>query len=149
MLCPFVKKVEIVLNYKGIKYEIEYIDLAKPPEWFIHISPLKKVPLLLVDKHIIFESSAICEYIDEATPDKLHPDDSILRAQNRGWIEFGNACLWDSFYLTIKETKDEFDIVRKKLLIKFDQIENALPGSCYFNGTQCSLVDLSFAPLFK
>ena len=40
--CPFVQRVAITLQYKGIDYDIEYIDLANPPEWFIAISPLKK-----------------------------------------------------------------------------------------------------------
>lgn len=146
-LCPFVKKAEILLNFKGIDYTTESIDLAQPPEWFMQISPLKKVPLLLVDEHVIFESSVICEYIDEAYPQHIHPENLILRAKNRSWIEFGNSCLWDSFYLTTKETKQDFDEVKNNLLLKFDQIERILPQGPYFNGAECSLVDLSFAPL--
>ena len=59
------KGVAITLEYKGIDYDIEYIDLANPPEWFLAISPLKKVPLLIVDGTVIFESAVINEYIDE------------------------------------------------------------------------------------
>jgi len=147
-LCPFVKKAEILLTFKGIDYEIESIDLANPPEWFMRISPLKKVPLLLVDEHVIFESSVICEYLDEAYPRQLHPNDLILRAENRSWIEFGNSCLWDSFYLTIKETEEGFGEVMSSLLMKFDQIESVLQEP-YFNGSDCSLIDISFAPLFQ
>jgi len=62
--CPFVQRVAITLENKGIEYDIEYIDLANPPEWFIAISPLKKVPLLIVDGAVIFESAVINEYID-------------------------------------------------------------------------------------
>lgn len=147
-LCPFVKKAEILLRFKGVDYETESIDLANPPEWFMQISPLKKVPLLLVDKHVIFESSVICEYLDEAYPNQLHPNDLILRAKNRSWIEFGNSCLWDSFYLTMKETEEDFYEVRDSLLKKFDQIEHVLQGF-YFNGAECSLIDISFVPLFQ
>jgi len=147
-LCPFVKKAEILLKFKGIDYEVESIDLANPPEWFMQISPLKKVPLLLVDEHVIFESSVICEYIDEAYPKQLHPNDLILRAENRSWIEFGNSCLWDSFYLTIKETEEDFNEAISSLLMKLDQIERVLQEP-YFNGSDCSLVDINFAPLFQ
>ncbi len=136
------------MKFKGISYEIESIDLANPPEWFMRISPLKKVPLLLMDEHVLFESSVICEYLDEAYPKQLHPNDLILRAKNRSWIEFGNSCLWDSFYLTTKETEKEFGEVMSRLLVKFDQIERVLQGP-YFNGSDCSLVDLNFAPLFQ
>ncbi len=148
-LCPFVKKAEILLSFKEIDYEIEFIELAKPPEWFMRISPLKKVPLLLVDGHVIFESSVICEYIDEAYPEQLHPENLILRAENRSWIEFGDTCLWDLFYLTIKETEEDFYEVRDDLLMKFDQIERTLHQGPYFNGSDCSLIDLSFVPLFQ
>ena len=90
--CPFVQRVVIALEVKGIDYDIEYIDLACPPDWFLAISPLKKVPLLIVENQVIFESSVINEYIDEAFPvNQLHPKDLLLRAQNRSWMEFCNG----------------------------------------------------------
>ncbi len=148
-LCPFVKKAEIVLKYKGIQHEVKYVDLASPPEWFMRISPLKKVPLLLVDDHIIFESSVICEYLDEAYPNKLHPKNLILRAENRSWIAFGDACFWDSFYITVKETKKDFYQVRDDLFSRFDQIENVISQGPFFNGDELSLVDIGFAPFIS
>ena len=147
-LCPFVKKAELTLRFKGVEYEVEYIDLAKPPEWFLSISPLKKVPVLQVRKHVIFESSVICEYLDEAFPNRFHPDGPILRAINRSWIEFGNSCLWDSFYITVKNEKEEFYQSVEDLHIKFDQIEEILEAP-YFNGSRISLVDISFSPMFQ
>ena len=92
--CPFVQRVAITLQYKGIDYDIEYIDLGSPPEWFLAISPLKKVPLLIVDGTVIFESVVINEYIDEVYPPKLHPEDSLMKAINRSWIEF---CIKDKY----------------------------------------------------
>ena len=64
--CPFVQRVAITLQYKGVDYDIEYIDLGTPPDWFLAISPLKKVPILIVGDTVIFESAVINEYIDEA-----------------------------------------------------------------------------------
>ncbi len=74
-LCPFVQQVAIALSYKHIKFEIEYVDLADPPEWFLKISPLKKVPILLVEKHVLFDSVAINEFIEDKYPIKMHPVD--------------------------------------------------------------------------
>jgi len=148
-LCPFVKRAEIALRYKAIQYEIDYIDLANPPEWFMDISPFKKVPILLVGGHVIFESTVICEYLDDAYPNKLHPDDLILRAENRSWVEFGSACLWDSFYMTVKEEKDDFCRVREDLFIKLDQVERVISNGPFFNGNKFSFVDVGFAPLFQ
>lgn len=148
-LCPFVQRAVIVLKHKMIAYDIEYIDLADPPLWFVELSPLKKVPLLLVGDHVIFESMVIAEYLDEVYPNQLHPQDIIVRATNRSWIEFGNECLWSAFHFSVKETEAEFNAVRDGLLNKFDQIEKALSGAPFFNGDTFSLVDASYAPLFQ
>ena len=92
-LCPFVQKAVIVLKQKQIDYDIEYIDLAAPPDWFLKISPFGKVPILIMDKDVIFESTVINEFLEEAFPNKLHPADLIHRAKNRSWIEFSSDCL--------------------------------------------------------
>ena len=66
-LCPYVQRAMIVLNEKNIPFDIEYIDLSEPPPWFYDISPLEKVPVLLVNDEPLFESMVICEYLDEIT----------------------------------------------------------------------------------
>jgi Glutathione S-transferase, N-terminal domain len=43
------------------------------PDWFLAISPHKKVPVLRVDDRVsLFESNAIAEYLDETVPPRLH-----------------------------------------------------------------------------
>ncbi|MDX5334434.1 MAG: glutathione S-transferase N-terminal domain-containing protein, partial [Gammaproteobacteria bacterium] len=34
-LCPFVQRSVITLIEKGVDYDITYIDLAEPPDWFL------------------------------------------------------------------------------------------------------------------
>ena len=66
------------------------------------MSPTGKVPLLKVQKgdegaNVLFESVAICEFIEEVYPEPaLHPEDAITRAQHRAWIEFATAMLADA-----------------------------------------------------
>ena len=73
-LSPYGHRVEMVLLEKNIPYEKEYVDLTNKPEWFVNDSPLGKVPLLYVDDKPLFESLAICEYLDETfTNNNLHP----------------------------------------------------------------------------
>ncbi|MBI3899504.1 MAG: glutathione S-transferase family protein [Gammaproteobacteria bacterium] len=148
-LCPYVQRAVIALIVKAIDYDIEYIDLARPPEWFLRISPFKKVPLLLVGEHVIFESAIINEYLDEAYPNRLHPADLLTRATHRGWIEFGNNCMPNAFQLTVKPTEQEFDDVLSDLQSKFDQLETVVDAAPYFSGADFSLVDASYAPLFQ
>ncbi len=148
-LCPFVQKAVLTLLYKGIDYDIQYIDLENPPEWFSAISPLGKVPVLKVGEQVLFESSVIVEYLNEVYGDSLHPSDPLLKAQNRSWMEFGNECLMNGFNLIIQADKDGYNQQLDALLKKLDQLEQQISSDAYFNGDQISLVDLSFAPLFQ
>ena len=84
--CPFVQRAVITLKHKTIDFDITYIDLADPPDWFLEISPLGKVPVLKVDDEILFESAVINEYLDEITGGELQPKEPLARAKNRAWI---------------------------------------------------------------
>ncbi len=147
--CPFVQRVAITLQYKDVDYDIEYIDLGNPPDWFLAASPLKKVPILIVDDTVIFESAVINEYIDEAYQPTLQPKDLLLKAKNRSWVEFSNNISLYTFQLTIKEGKIDFKKVLEDLLDDFDRVEEYLWAEPFFNGRQFSLVDASYAPIFQ
>lgn len=147
-LCPFVQKAVIVLKQKQIDYDIEYIDLAAPPDWFLKISPFGKVPVLIMGDDVVFESSVINELLEEAFPNKLHPADLIHRAKNRSWIEFSSPCMVASFNLSIAESEQQFEEILGDLNNLFDQLEAILENQPYFNGEKFSLVDASYAPLF-
>ena len=47
-LCPYVQRAVIALTEKGVPFERIDIDLANKPDWFLKISPLGKVPVLVV-----------------------------------------------------------------------------------------------------
>ena len=93
-LSPYGQRVEIVLIEKNIPYEKQEIDLANKPDFLVKDSPISKVPLLYVDDKPLFESIAICEYLEEAfTQNPLHPKDLYMKAWHRGWMEFSNGIL--------------------------------------------------------
>jgi glutathione S-transferase len=48
---------------------------------------------LKVNDAVLFESAVIMEYLDEAYPPQLHPDDLIAKAQQRGWMEMSSELL--------------------------------------------------------
>ena len=148
-LCPFVQKAVLTLLTKGIEYDIEYIDLENPPQWFADISPLGKVPVLQVGDQSLFESSVIVEYLDEVYGESLHPSDPLIKAQNRSWMEFGNECLTNGFNLIVAPDQEAFNEQREAMINKLEQLENHLGETTYFNGDQVSLVDLSFTPFFQ
>lgn len=47
-LCPYVQRAAIALTEKGVSFARRYVDLSAKPDWFLAISPLGKVPLLIV-----------------------------------------------------------------------------------------------------
>ena len=87
--CPWVQRAAIVLREKNIDFEFRHIDRDNRPDWFLAISPHKKVPVLSVDDKVsLFESNAINEYLDETIEPRLHPDDPVQRAINRAWTDY-------------------------------------------------------------
>lgn len=154
-LCPFVQRAAIVLLEKGIPFERIDVNLSAKPAWFLAMSPTSKVPLLKIHDDdgthkVLFESIAICEYLEETQAGApLHPGDPFLRAQHRAWIEFGSATLTDAWgYLNAKDSTAagmKAVVFRDKL----DRLEAALSTGPYFGGDQFSMVDAVFAPVFR
>jgi len=82
--CPWVQRSAIVFREKKSEFELRHIEPDNRPDWFLAISPHKKVPALTIDDKVsLFESNAINEYLDETIPPRLHPEDPIERAVNR------------------------------------------------------------------
>ncbi|MGJ5137226.1 glutathione S-transferase family protein [Bradyrhizobium oligotrophicum] len=153
-LCPYVQRAVIALTEKGVAFERIDIDLADKPDWFLKISPLGKVPVLVVPapqgEVAVFESNVICEYIEDAQPGaRLHPDDALQRAQHRAWMEFGSAILGDLWGLETTQDAAVFGAKREALTAKFARVEHALGEGPYFDGVRFSLVDAVFAPIFR
>jgi len=148
-LCPYVQRARIVLLEKHIAHAVEYIDLDAPPPWFYDISPLEKVPVLLVDERPLFESMVICEYLDEITPGSLYPADAFERAQQRAWSEFGNDIL-DQHYALVK-ARDEpgFRRARATLIERLETLDEILGDGPYFAGETFMMVDAVYAPIFR
>ena len=153
-LCPYVQRAVIALSEKGVPFERIDIDLANKPDWFLKISPLGKVPVLLVESEdgemALFESNVICEYIEETQGGvTLHPADPLKRAEHRAWMEFGSAILGDLWGLETTTDPATFESKRQALAAKFARVEAALGAGPYFAGRAFSLVDAVFAPVFR
>ena len=152
-LCPYVQRAAIALAEKGVPFTRINVDLSNKPDWFKKISPLGKVPLLMVgepgEEKIIFESSVILEYLEETFPSPLHPADPLTRARHRAFMEFGSTILADIW--TIETTADygAFDTKLALLKDKFARLESELAAGPFFAGDDFSLVDAVFAPVFR
>jgi len=154
ILCPFVQRAAIILNEKGVEFERINIDLAAKPDWFLAISPTGKVPLLKVktgeNEVVLFESVAICEYLDETQDGpKIHSVNPLLRAQHRAWVEFGTTTLGDAWQLLNAKDKEAAALKVDALRARLATVEAALRNGPYFAGDSFSMVDAVFAPIFR
>lgn len=154
-LCPFVQRVAIVLHEKGIAFERIDVDLRDKPEWFLAMSPLGKVPLLRLvhgkgRDSVLFESVAICEYVEDvqAAP-ALHPVDALLRAQHRAWMEFASATLSDAWGLLNASDHETAKAKSTAFRTKLERLETGMSDGPYFGGKDFSMVDAFIAPVFR
>ncbi len=147
--CPFVQRAVITLKHKNIDYDITFIDLADPPDWFLELSPLAKVPVLKVDDDVLFESAVINEYLDDITGGELQPEDPLERAKNRAWVEFASNMLGNLYMMKMSKDEERYSRYRATLVDQLHRVEKRLGDGPWFNGDDFSLADTAFAPLFK
>jgi glutathione S-transferase len=156
-ICPYVERSRIVLLEKGLPHDVEFIDLANKPAWFLELSPMGRVPVLLVDDRPVFESMVINELLNELHPDPpLFPDDPIARAEGRSWIVFANDVVMPAggaAMLAIAGGATGDALARplatlRDALAKLEQKRTRTSGT-FFLGNDFSLVDASYAPFFR
>lgn len=154
-LCPYVQRAAIAFAEKGARFERVTISLDARPDWFTALSPLGKVPLLRVPRPdgteaVLFESAAICEFIEETAPGpRLHPTDPLERARHRAWMEFGSAMLGDIWGLETTQDPQVFEQKRQAVAAKAARLEDSLGEGPFFAGPAFSLVDAVFGPVFR
>jgi glutathione S-transferase len=84
----YYNKVRIAMLEKGVPFEIDPACRPSQEESFLSRSPMGKVPFLELDGGAqLTESQVICEYLEDAYPQKpLYPRDAIERAKVRELI---------------------------------------------------------------
>ena len=150
VLCPYVQRSIITLKEKNIPFTRTDIDLANKPAWFKQKSPMGKVPVLIVDDNrALFESSVICEYLDEVTAYSLHPRDSFEKANHRALIELGSAILNNIASLYNAKEKARFQNIHTEIQGKFQFLEKEISGIPFFSGDKFHLIDAVYGPIFR
>lgn len=149
--CPFVQRSVILLEEKGSPYDVSYVDLDNKPQWFLKQSPRGKVPVLVVDGTVLFESQAICEFLDETQGNRrLMPDDALLRARDRAWFAFAGEELFGPQYrLMLTDDEGTYRMLRGQLKDRLARLESEKPGLWLSgNGDEFGLADVAVAPFF-
>lgn len=153
---PFAAKVRVVCAEKGIDVDLLEIDPQRRPARLRELNPTARVPVLELDAAAIFESSAICEWLEETRPEPpLWPQDPLARATARGVMRWVDDQLTASFFLAVRKEAlgigptDHPEVVahlRERLVGNWPLLETLLgrtEGPWLAGGVEPTLADLS------
>ncbi|MEH6456788.1 MAG: glutathione S-transferase family protein [Cocleimonas sp.] len=147
-VCPFVQRSVILLEEKGVDYDIDFIDVYDPPAWFLEISPTGKVPVLQVDGEVLFESTVIGEYLEEVYDPKYHPADPLIKAKNRAWMEYTSSLYGGTFNLMMAKSKGSAAKYTEEMRSIQKSLDEVMQNKPWFNGEDFSMIDIFSAPYF-
>ncbi len=155
--CPFCQKVRVVLAEKDLEYERVHVDLHKGeqrlPE-FLKLNPYGKVPVLIDEDVVVYDSTIINEYLDEEYPNPpLMPEDSAGRSRVRLLEDFADNSFTPPAGMIMAELhkpegERDAERIRKyqsEITRVLSRLEVALEGKEFLAG-EFSLADIAFVP---
>lgn len=162
-LSPYVRKVLVFLELKGVVYDIDPMVAFFGDDRFSRISPLRRIPVLIDGDLVLTDSSVICQYIEDRWPDPaLYPHDIADRARAR-WLEeyadtrMSDVLIWRVFNeIAIKPAvwRQKGDreavarVVAEDVPGVFDYLESEAPADGFFYGA-LSIADISVAAVLR
>jgi len=162
-LSPYVRKVLVCLDLKGIDYRIDPIIPFMGDERFSKVSPIRRIPVLIDDRVTLADSSVICQYLEDRYPTPaLYPEDVADRARARWLEEFADTRMGEVFIWRIYNEvaikpfvwgeKTDQERLQKTLAEDvpqvLDYLESEVPPSGFVFGG-LSIADVAIACLFR
>jgi glutathione S-transferase len=163
---PFVRKVRIVLEEKGIPYKLEMVSPMQLPEGFRDISPLGRIPVLKDDEApgdgALPDSSIICGYLERKYPTPaLVPADPFAHARALWFEEYADTDFIASagrglfFPIVVNQLMGKAPDIelaqttaREKLPPYLDYFEKNIKGREFFVGNDMTIADIAVASPF-
>ena len=101
--CPFAHRPRALLLRLGVEYESVEIDLDDRPGDFLALTPTGKVPLLVEDDLVLYESRIVDAYLVQrfAWTDAL-PTEPAPRARHRLAVEQWDSVVVPAWYASLK-----------------------------------------------
>src|SRR5262245_55748897 len=162
-LSPYVRKVLVVLDLKGVPYRIDPVIPFTGNDEFSRISPVRRVPVYRDDAVTLCDSTVICEYLNERYPTPaLMPSAPASRARAR-WLEefadtrMGDVFIWRLFNQTVIAphiwgTPTDKALLERTLTQEIphvlDYLEHELPDDGFVFGA-LSIADVAVAVFFR
>ncbi|KAI5361317.1 Putative glutathione S-transferase, Thioredoxin-like superfamily, glutathione Transferase family [Septoria linicola] len=152
--CPFVQRAWTVLEEKKIPYQYIEVNPYNKPQSLLTLNPRGLVPTLQYDSKPLFESTVICEFLEDAYPNHgphLLPQDPYERARTRIWTDFTTSRIIPAFHRFLQfqpmSDKTGLEEVRGEFLEKVKELAKELdPEGPFFLGEEPSLIDFVIAP---
>ena len=150
-------RVKIALAEKGLSWEGVRVRLANKEQKkldFLRLNPYGKIPVLVEDGKVLFESCIINEYLDEKYPNPpLMPKDPYLRGRGRVLVDYALNFAHEPYWalrgeMFKPEAARDTTIVEEKRRILTDlllYLEAALDEQDFFLG-DLSLTDIAILP---
>lgn len=162
-LSPYVRKVLVLLDLKGVPYEIDPIVPFFGDDRFSALSPLRRVPVMIDGDLALSDSTVICQYLEDRHPEPaLYPADVADRARAR-WLEeyadtrMGDVFIWRLFHqVAIRPAvfgeKGDPELVARTLEHDVPEVlaylEEQAPAGGFLFGP-LSIADVSVAAFFR
>ena len=157
------RKVLCTIHEKGAAYEWVNVDITKgeqkTPEHLAR-QPFGVVPAIDHDGFALYESRAICRYLDAALPGpSLTPADPHQRALMEQWLSVEGSyfspnamkAILNIWYAMMKGAQPDQDVIAAGLAgtnTALDTLDKALAGKEYLVGS-FSLADITYAPYLQ
>ena len=160
---PYVRKVLVFLEMKGVEYRIDPIPPFVGNASFSQLSPLRRIPVMRDGDLLLNDSSVICQYLEDSYPQvPLYPADIANRALARWLEEYADVALGDAivaklfFQLGVKphifgEKTDESLVQHARevdIPAALNHLESQLPADGFTFG-ELSIADISIASFFR
>ncbi len=156
--CPFAIRVRMVLEEKNISYQLVEENLSHLSAELLSLHPEGRVPLLVHQlkecRQVIYQSSIITEYLEEAFPDfSLMPQGSVERAQVRLWTYWCDQLFKPDLDLYKYELSTLNEVETTELLTRIhghlSHWDMTLRSSAFLVGGQMTLADIHLFPFAR
>lgn len=163
-ISPYVRKVLVFLDLKGVQYQVDPIVPFFGSEEFTKLSPVRRIPVLVDGDVTLSDSTVICEYLEDRYPNPpLYPAGPEDRGRAR-WLEefadtrMGEVFIWRLFNeLIIRKfvwgEKTDEAAVRNTLETEVPQVLDYLESelqpnrASFFGGI--GIADIAVAAFFR
>ncbi len=154
---PNCQKVKLVLAEKDLSYETVFVDLRKNAQRsqdFLRLNPHGKVPVLLDEEEVIYDSTIINEYLDDEYPHPpLMPAESDGRARARLFVDLADTSFTPQSSVLAAELMKPADQIDQERIQRcqaalvgvLEFLNRRLEGKDYLV-QEFSLADMAFVP---